>query len=160
MAGRVPGRPFVSDDPRRSNGRQPGTPNRVSVELRTLFGQLVNDPDYQRKFREDFKARRVHPLTEARVWEYHTGKPKTEIDINARVELTARFQLEAELLRGLDLDELEALAAESQALIDRAVERSKRPLDVVVEASTESEPAKTLEISHDAVNGISIIGPK
>jgi len=156
----MPGRPFVSGDPRTGPGRQTGTPNRVSVELRTLFGQLVNDPDYQRKFREDFKARRVHPLTEARVWEYHAGKPKTEIDINARVELTARFQLEAELLQSLDLNELEALAAESQALIDRAIDRSRRPQDVVVEASADSEPAKTLDISHEVGNGIPIIGRK
>lgn len=127
------------------NGRTVGTVNRVTVELRALFGQLVNDPQYQRKLREDFRARRVHPLTEARVWEYHTGKPKTEVDVN--LNLTARFELEAELLRGLDLAQLEALAAESQALIDRAValaNEGRRLPDIGVDTLDGKEGPETL----------------
>jgi hypothetical protein len=104
------------------SGRPTGSLNRVTVELRALFSQLVNDPEYQRKFRQDFRARRVHPITETKVWEYHAGKPPTELNVN----ITQRYEAEAELLRGLDLLELEALHAESQALIDRALDRAKQ----------------------------------
>jgi len=39
--------------------------------------------------------------------------------------MDARFAAEREALRGLDLEQLEALAAESQALIDRAIAMAK-----------------------------------
>jgi len=82
---------------------------------------LVNDVDYQYRFRDDFRKRRVHPITELMVWAYAIGRPKDQIEMSAQVSMDARFVAEREALRGLDLEQLEALAAESQALVDRAI---------------------------------------
>lgn len=123
------------------SGRKPGTPNKVSVAFRVLIGQMVEDPFYQHKLREDFRKRKVHPTVEALVWAYHIGKPKTEIELSGNLELSQRFENDRERLRGLSLEELEALAEESQAVIDRAFDRAMGgaylqplPQDVVVEA--------------------------
>ena len=51
------------------SGRKKGTPNRKTVEMRALMAALVDDVDYQHRLREDFRKRRVHSTTEARVWE-------------------------------------------------------------------------------------------
>jgi len=50
------------------SGRQKGTPNRKTLEVRELMALLVNDVDYQYRFRADFRKRRVHPSTEMMVW--------------------------------------------------------------------------------------------
>lgn len=120
------------------SGRKRGTQNRASVEINTLFEQCIADPAYQRKLREDFRKRRVHPLTESVVWQYRAGKPASRLDINANVSVHHRFEVEAQLLRGMALPELEALAAESQALIDRAIERMQvhNALDAQVSADS------------------------
>lgn len=100
-----------------------GTPNRVSVEARTLAAQLVNDVAYQMKLRRDFKLRKVHPTIEALIWSYHLGRPQQSIDIAARVDIeaTARLVEERRAFSVLDVAELEQLAAESQAIVDRAL---------------------------------------
>jgi hypothetical protein len=85
-----------------------------------LMGALVGDIDYQRKFQADFRKRRLHPSIEARVWEYAIGRPTEQIALSANVTLKERLAADRDMLRQLDLEQLEALAAESQALVDHA----------------------------------------
>lgn len=103
------------------SGRKKGTPNRKTVELRELMAVLVNDLDYQSRLREDFIKRRVHPSTEALVWSYAVGRPMERIEVSTNLSMDAKFAAEREQLKKLDLKQLEALAAESQALIDRTI---------------------------------------
>jgi len=100
-------------------------PNRITAESRQLVSQLVHDPAYQRRLREDFRRRKVHPTIEALIWNHHLGKPKQTLDLTATVEVNARLEEEKRVFATLDVADLEQLAAESQALVDRALTLSR-----------------------------------
>src|SRR5215203_4872971 len=68
-------------------GRKPGTPNRITVEARTLVSELVGNPNYQRKLRIDFERRKVHPTIESLIWTYHLGKPTQPIAMSGGLAL-------------------------------------------------------------------------
>jgi hypothetical protein len=102
-----------------------GRPHYRSVQWRTLVDLLVNDPAYQRKLREDWRRRRVHPSIECAIWAYHAGKPRESVDIT--FDLGEHFAAERDLLLGLSLGELETLAAESEALVRRALDTARSP---------------------------------
>ena len=116
-----------------NSGRKKGTPNRRSVEVKALVSQLVNDVAYQHRFRNDFRNRKLHPSLEALVWTYHLGKPTQTLDLTATVDLTARLEEEKRIFALLDVADLERLAAESQALVDRALALSRARLPAVVD---------------------------
>lgn len=117
---RRPPPPHRLGEPRTAgSGRRRGSLNKRTVELRELMNSLVADVHYQERLRLAFARRRLHPSTELRIWEYSIGKPK--IEMSAQLSIDARLAAEREALQQLDLSELEKLAAESQALIDRAV---------------------------------------
>lgn len=103
------------------SGRVKGTPNRVTVEVRRLVGELLNDPRYQARLRRDFALRKLHPTIEGMVWAYHCGRPRQDVNFSGSVDLTARLEVERRAFLALDLPELEAIAAESQRLVDRAL---------------------------------------
>jgi hypothetical protein len=109
------------------SGRVKGQPNRVSVEVRTLVTQLLDDPVYQANLRKDFKARRCHPTIESLIWNYGIGKPSQPITVagSIGVDVDVRLAEERRIFAQLDLGELEQLAAESQRLVDRAAELVK-----------------------------------
>jgi hypothetical protein len=102
------------------SGRQKGTPNPVSVEARQLVTEMVNNAAYQARLRRDFALRKLHPTIEALVWAYAIGKPRQDINLSGSVDVTAKWEAEKAILLQLDVAELEALQADSQALIDRA----------------------------------------
>ena len=122
-------------------GRAKGTPNKISVEVKTLVGELVNNPKYQWQLRRAFETRKVHPTIESLVWAYYLGKPKETIALTADVNVSARIEAERQAFALLDIHQMEELAAESQALVDKAMAlaRARIPQDIVVEA----EPAET-----------------
>lgn len=107
------------------SGRVKGTPNRASVEVRQLIGDLVNSPKYQWKLRRDFDGRKVHPAVESMVWAYHLGKPRQDLNVTASVDVTGRLEEERRVFAQLDIGDLERLAAESQALVDKAMKLAK-----------------------------------
>jgi hypothetical protein len=109
------------------SGRQKGTPNRITVEVRTLVSQLLNDVTYQHKLRDDFRRRKVHPTIEALIWTYHLGKPTQPMAMSGSLALdvNARLEEERRIFATLDLHDLEQLAAESQGLVDRAIALAK-----------------------------------
>jgi hypothetical protein len=103
------------------SGRRRGSLNRKTIELRALMSALTADVDYQQKLRQAFVRRRLHPSTEMRIWEYTVGKPKEEIEMSTKLSMDARLAEERRVFAALDLRDLEQLAAESQALVDRAL---------------------------------------
>ena len=109
------------------SGRKKGQRNKITIEVRELVSQLVNDPAYQFKLRRDFYRRKVHPTIEALIWAYHLGKPTQPVAMAAglSVEVNARLEEERRIFEQLDLADLELLAEESQRLVDRAVSLSR-----------------------------------
>ena len=123
-----------------NSGRKKGVPNKISVEARTLASQLVNDVVYQTKLRDDFRRRKVHPTIEALIWSYHLGKPTQPIAMNGSMALDVRARLDEErrVFASLDIHDLEQIAAESQALVDKAfamVRANTSPMPVAVSSS-------------------------
>ena len=108
-------------------GRKRETPNRITVEMRTLVSQLLNDVEYQHRLRADFRQRKVHPTVEALIWAYAIGKPMQPVAMSGALALDvdARLDDERHLFASLDVRDLEQLAAESQGLVDRAIALAK-----------------------------------
>jgi hypothetical protein len=106
-------------------GRRPGSLNRRTIELRALMASLAGDISYQRKLREAFVKRRLHPSTEIKIWEYSIGKPKEQIEMSATVSMDDRIAAERELFARLSIEEMEEVAAESQALVDKVMAMAK-----------------------------------
>ncbi len=99
------------------SGRRRGTPNRKTVELRALMGVLAGDVDYQHRLREDFRRRRVHPTVETLVWSHVIGKPTERVQLSADVTMNQKLDEERELFARLSIEEMEEIAAESEALV-------------------------------------------
>jgi hypothetical protein len=149
-------------------GRAKGTPNRISVEARVLISELINNAQYQAKLRRDFTARKVHPTIESLVWTYHLGKPNQPITLSGglALDVNARLEEERRVFAQLDIHDLEQLAAESQALVNRAVALAKiagngedQPLDVVVEAKPENLPSELLTNTSESYKRSSVNQP-
>lgn len=144
------------------SGRKVGTPNKVSVDARVLVSELVADADYQAKLRRDFTKRRVHPTIENMVWAYSLGKPNQNINVTAAIDVTARLETERRAFAALDVADLERLAAESQALVDKALTLARHRSialtapDIVVEADLPIVSAETLGNMAGSDNGSSV----
>ena len=63
----------------------------------------------------------MHPSIETLIWHYVAGKPKDSIQMTGSIEFSERLEAERELFAKLDVQQLEVLAAESQALVDKAM---------------------------------------
>ena len=103
------------------SGRRKGTPNRKSVEARALCSQLVNDVRYQIKLRSDFVRRKLHPSVEMMLWNYHLGRPHENVTLTGDLTISQRLQAEREVIATFDVETIQQLVAESQAMIDRAM---------------------------------------
>ena len=103
------------------SGRKRGSLNRRTVQMRELMTSLCDDIDYQSRLRADFRRRRVHPTIEALVWNHVVGKPTERVQLSADVTMSQKLNEERELFGKLDVKQLEILAAESQALVDKAM---------------------------------------
>jgi hypothetical protein len=107
------------------SGRRRGSLNRRTIELRALMTALAGDVDYQQRLRQAFIRRRLHPSTEIKMWEYAVGKPKDEIEMSAKLSIDAQIETERRLFATLTIEQMSALAAESQALVDRMMAMAK-----------------------------------
>ena len=110
------------------SGRKKGSLNKKTLELRGLMAALAGDISYQRKLRKDFIKRRVHPSTEALVWAYTIGRPKEQIEMSANVSMDDRLAAERELFARLSIEEMEEVAAESEALVAKVRMMAQRHL--------------------------------
>ena len=89
--------------------------------------QLVSDPAYQHKLRDDFRRRRVHPSIEVLIWNYHLGKPPPVLD---RDERDGRHKRDASRRNGASSPRSifrtwNSSRPESQGLVDRALALSR-----------------------------------
>ena len=85
------------------------------------MGALAGDVDYRERFSSAFRRRRLHPSTEMRVWDYVVGKPAERVQLSADITMNQKLDQERELFRQLPIEQLEILAAESQALVNKAM---------------------------------------
>jgi hypothetical protein len=137
------------------SGRRRGTPNRKTVELRALMGVLAGDVDYQRRLISDFRRRRVHPTIEALVWAHVVGKPTDRVQLSADLRMNQRLDREVELFSRLSVEQMEEIAVESQALVDRLIALTSAnalTLDVLAPTSAsvdEGEPSDASQRTSD-----------
>jgi len=83
----------------KSGGRQKGTPNKITAEVRAAATQLVDDPVYRRKLRTDMRARSIAPAMETMLWHYAKGKPvdRQEIGSPGEFRRLSKEELKAQL---------------------------------------------------------------
>ena len=118
---RRPPPPHLRGAPRTAgSGRKKGTPNRRTVQMRELLTSLCHDVDYQYRLRADFRRRRVHPAIESFVWS-HSGKARGAGPALRRRHDEPETRSGARPVQQLSLEQLEILAAESQALVNKAL---------------------------------------
>ena len=98
------------------------------------MGALAGDVDYQHRLRADFRRRRVHPTIETLVWSHVIGKPTERIQLSADVTMNQKLDQERELFARLSVEEMEEIAAESQALVDKLMAKAnaRTPDDVAL----------------------------
>jgi hypothetical protein len=75
---RPPGRPKGTP---KTGGRSKGTPNKATVEVRTLCQRLIEDPEYQTRFKARLLEGALPPGVEQMVWGYAYGKPKETVEL-------------------------------------------------------------------------------
>jgi hypothetical protein len=119
---RKPPPPHPRGEPRTpGSGRRRGSLNRRTVQMRELMSSLCHDVDYQHRLRSDFRRRRVHSTIEALVWGHVIGKPADRVQLAANVTLDRNLDEERELFSRLSIQQMEEIATESQALVDRVM---------------------------------------
>lgn len=127
------------------SGRRRGTPNRRTVAMRELMMSLCNDVDYQYRLRSDFRRRRVHPSIEALAWAHVIGKPTERVQLSADVMMNEKLAEERELFSRLSVEELEEIAAESEALIAKARAMAQRQHVPTARAPEAGAPVEDVE---------------
>jgi hypothetical protein len=77
---------------RKTGGRRKGTPNKATVEAKTVCNRLVDDPVYQATLQRRLRAGKLAPAVECMLWHYAKGKPKEQIEVDGSVEWEALAQ--------------------------------------------------------------------
>jgi hypothetical protein len=67
---------------RKTGGRQAGTPNKASAELRAFAQGLLGNADYRKQFEQRFLSGDLHPRLEEMIWHYAGGKPTEHVQID------------------------------------------------------------------------------
>lgn len=60
---------------KKTGGRQKGTPNKATAEVKALCQALVSDATYQASFKKRWARGDLPPAVECMVWHYAYGKP-------------------------------------------------------------------------------------
>ena len=82
----------------KTGGRQRGTPNKATVEVRTWARKLVEDPEVQATTLELARSGRLAPAVLIELLHYAYGKPKDITDLNVRVSRMIRITPPTEAL--------------------------------------------------------------
>ena len=127
------------------SGRRRGTPNRRTTELKALMHALAHDRAYQDQLRRDFCRRKIHPTTEVAIWNRVLGPQTQAITVGADLTLDARLAKECELFSRLSVEQLEQLARESEALVNRARAMLQEQRVLPVEITLPVAPASSGE---------------
>lgn len=89
-------------------GRPKGSPNRITVEVKALARNLLEDKLYMRKLKADLRKRKVHPQMESVLWAYAYGKPVERMEVGrvgdfsklSDEELMQQFEATVKSLQG------------------------------------------------------------
>lgn len=60
---------------KKTGGREKGTPNKTTLEVREAASELIDDPAYRKNLAKRLKAGKAAPAVEALMWHYAKGKP-------------------------------------------------------------------------------------
>jgi hypothetical protein len=90
-----------------AGGRPKGSRNKATLEIREAARQLVSDPIYWRKLRDDLRKRKVHPHVETTLLAYAFGRPVDRIEVGrvgdfsrmSDEEFVAQFEATVKSLR-------------------------------------------------------------
>ena len=75
----------------KTGGRQKGTPNKTTVEVRAWARKLIEDPEVQATTLELARAGRLAPAVFIELFHYAYGKPKDTTDLNVQVSRMIRI---------------------------------------------------------------------
>lgn len=88
------GRQFQPGDKRPpGSGRAPGTPNKVTREVKDLCRNLVTDPDYLEALRLRLLGGELNGTMETTLWHYAFGKPKDTVAIEGGKDMSLNIYL-------------------------------------------------------------------
>jgi hypothetical protein len=69
----------------RRGGRQAGTPNKITADIRAAAQSFLADPDGQRQLLEQYKAGALNPAILAMFYHYAYGKPKDTLLVEGQM---------------------------------------------------------------------------
>ena len=65
---------------RRVGGRQKGTPNKATAEVKAACSLIVDDQDYRQALLKAARSRTLAPAMECLLWYYAKGKPTERVE--------------------------------------------------------------------------------
>ncbi len=89
---------------RRVGGRQKGTPNKSSGEVRAAASLIVDDEEYRTELLNAARTRTISPAMECLLWYYAKGKPTEHVEHAGGVAVT---EIPPENLKHMTTAELE-----------------------------------------------------
>jgi len=95
----------------KTGGRQVGTPNQATIEIKDFSRSILEDTSYQTKLRQriiDGDAPQIEQL----LYHYGYGRPKTELEVNRR---------------------------SINVIVDRSAGRTEKPVDIPAVALPDNE---------------------
>ncbi len=66
---------------RKTGGRQKGTVNKATAEVRAVCAAIVDDATYRKNLTARARRGELAPAIEAMLWHYAFGKPKDSLDV-------------------------------------------------------------------------------
>jgi hypothetical protein len=88
-AGKPPGRPKGTP---KTGGRKKGTPNKATVEIKTLAQTFVQDAAGQAKLLEQYRDGTIAPGVLQLMLHYAYGKPKDQVEHSGEVGIALSWE--------------------------------------------------------------------
>jgi len=95
------GKPFTKGKSGNPAGRAPGTPNKVTTEVKALAAELLDRPLYRAWLCTNLDDGTLPPELQKMLWHYRYGAPTKTVDLG---ESTVSL---LDLLRGIDKEPIE-----------------------------------------------------
>jgi hypothetical protein len=118
----------------KTGGRRPGSPNRVTVEVREAARQLVEDPAYRAALRTRLIRGRA-PEIEKELWHYAYGKPPSFAEVPQTPPPQRKYDVST-----LDADDWAAM----RRIYAKAAPAGAPALGAASRPPTGSDPARPL----------------
>ena len=89
---------------RRVGGRQKGTPNKTTAEVKAACSLIVDDEDYRKALLKAARSRTLAPAMECLLWYYAKGRPTEHVEHAGGVAVA---ELTPAMLKHMSSEELE-----------------------------------------------------